>query len=323
MRIADIKPGQQVRTQLLVSRAETRVSRTGGKYLWSLLKDREGASMVALMFDAPASALDSVVPGVTVDVVAEADEYQGNVNLKLTSIDPAAEQWDLSELLPKSEKDPDEMLRNLREYAAGIEDTEVSAVVESVLRLPQVADRLAKWPAAKMRHHAVVGGLIEHVLEVLSLADATCRIFPALDKSLLFAGCILHDIGKVVELSLGAEIDYAPEGVMVGHVVIGDELVNTACVETKCPPDKAMVLRNLVLSHHGSFEFGSPVLPKTPEAVALHLIDMLSSQTRNALESVAHASHRSPGDPISQWDRSAARSWFIGASGPQQEDEAQ
>lgn len=315
MKVSEIQAGKGVEGRFLAAQVERRTASNGRDYLRTVLRDKGGDSIVALQFDAPDSVFDAVTPGTTVEVRGEAEEYRGSTNLKIASIEPAAEQWDASELLPKSVKSEADMTATLHEYVGRIEDPAIRTVVERVLSYPDVGDRLGRWPAAMRRHHAQIGGLLEHILELLLITDAVVELYPSVSKDLVYAGCILHDIGKVAELGIEGQIDYTPVGLMVGHVVLGAEMVSRACAETECPDDTTLRLRNIVLSHHGTLEWGSPVLPKTPEAVAVHNIDMLSSQLRQAVDATEKSSPRAPGDPMGQWNRSWGRNWFLGSDG--------
>lgn len=315
MDVADIKLGIKVRGKFLAAQVERRTARTGKNFLWTILKDKSGEGIVGRQFDTPEALFASIVPGLTVDVEGEADEFQGSTNVRITKIAPSAEQWDASELLPRSQKSASEMKLALDGYVARIENQHVRSAVEHVLASPEVADRLGRSPAAKSRHHAVVGGLLEHILELLAIAATVADVYPQIRRDYLYAGCILHDIGKVVELALGPDIEYTSEGIMIGHVVIGDELLTRACREVGCPPGMTLELRNMILGHHGTLEWGSPVLPKTLEALAVHQVDMLSSRVRQAIDVIQKISRRSPGDPVSQWDRASGQNWYLGVPG--------
>jgi len=126
------------------------------------------------------------------------------------------------------------------------------------------------------------------------------------------AGCIVHDIGKIAELGVGASFQYTAEGAMVGHIVLGDEMVARACRSVDCSPETTLRLRHMVLSHHGEKEWGSPVVPSTAEAMALHHLDQVSSQVRQAIDAVARGSKNIDDSGISAWDRMWSRTWFVG-----------
>ena len=312
MNIADIKPGNEVSGTYVVAESVTAEARTGKEYLRIALRDRDGDSIMGFFFDAPAAVLATNFAGKTVDVEAKAREYQGSVNLNLKSIRQAAEQWDAAESLPRSDLPAEQMKADLERYVEGIGDPEVAAVVKAVLADGEVAEKMERWPAAKARHHAVVGGLLQHVLELLRLADVVAELYPEVDRDLLVAGCIVHDIGKIGELGMGASFHYTAEGAMVGHIVLGDEMVARACRAVDCSAETTLRLRHMVLSHHGEKEWGSPVVPSTAEAMALHHLDQVSSQVRQAINAVERGSSRVDETGVSAWDRQWSRTWFVG-----------
>ena len=312
MNIADIKPGNEISGTYMVAESTVAEARTGKEYLRIKLRDREGDSILGFFFDAPAEVLKANFTAKTVDINAKAREYQGSVNLNLKSIRPAAEQWDVTDSLPKSDMSPDEMNADLEGYVNGITDPEIAAVVRAVLADEQVAEKFERWPAAKARHHAVVGGLLQHVLELLRMAAVVADLYPEIDRDLLVAGCITHDIGKTAELGIGASFQYTAEGAMVGHIVLGDEMVARACRSVDCSPETTLRLRHMVLSHHGEKEWGSPVVPSTVEAMALHHLDQVSSQVRQAIDAVTRGAKNVDESGISAWDRMWSRTWFVG-----------
>ena len=312
MNISAIKPGDSINATFLVGEARVAEAKNGREYLRALLRDKEGDSILAFFFAAPAEVLGTDFTGKTVDISAKVDEYQGSVNLKLKSIHPAVEQWDVSESLPRADIPAGDMTAELDRYVAGIGDAEVAAVVRAVLADPAVAGNLERWPAAKSRHHAVVGGLLQHNLELLKLADTVAEIYPEIDRDLLVAGCIIHDIGKIIELGVGAGFQYTADGAMVGHIVLGDEIVARACRAVECSDETTLRLRHMVLSHHGEKEWGSPVVPSTAEAMALHHLDQVSSQIRQAIDAVARGAKRPDESGTGQWDRQWSRTWFVG-----------
>ncbi len=312
MNIADIKPKDEVAGTYMVAESATAEARTGKEYLRITLRDREGDSILGFFFDAPPEVLAAKFTGKTVEINARAREYQGSVNLSLKSIRPAAEQWDVTESLPRARVSADQMNSDLAGYVEGIKDPEVGAVLRALLEDGEVAGKLERWPAAKARHHAVVGGLLQHILELLRMADVVADLYPEIDRDLLVAGCIVHDIGKIAELGMGASFQYTADGAMLGHIVLGDEMVARACRTVDCSPETALRLRHMVLSHHGEKEWGSPVVPSTAEAMALHHLDQVSSQVRQAIDAVERGSSRTDESGVTAWDRLWSRTWFVG-----------
>ena len=295
MRIADIRPGQMVSGTYVIASPDVRTSRTGDPYLRVTLRDQDRDSISALYFSVPPDLAAAVDAGQTYTVEGRAEEFRGQVNVKLTRMERSAEQWDATTLLPQGERDPAALRATIAAAADSIGHADVQAVVKAVLAQPAVAERLTTWPAAKGRHHAWVGGLAEHTVEMLQLADRVTETFPELDRDLVVAGVILHDLGKVLELDVTSEFSYTPAGNLEGHMVHGVQLLDAAVAEVECDAETAMLLRHLVLSHQGTREFAAVVEPMIPEAIALHFIDQLSSQVRPALEDVNAAKARGIG----------------------------
>ena len=291
MHVSDIQAGKPVAGTFLVAAAETRTTRKGDPYLRLTLRDATGATIDALYFGVSEREISDIVPAATYEIEGQGDEWQGRLNLKVKAVRRAAEQWDATALLPRSDQPADTLQQAIDQAASSIQNQEIRAVVQAVMALEPVAERLSVWPAAKSRHHAWLGGLAEHTVEMLRLADRVAEVFPDLDRDLLTAGVLLHDIGKVVELDLSADISYAASGNLEGHMVQGVRLLDHALAQEGCGEETAMLLRHLVLSHQGTRAFAAVVEPMTPEAIALHFIDQLSSQVRPAIEDVksAHA----------------------------------
>jgi len=279
----------------VIASPDVRTSRTGDPYLRVTLRDQDRDSIDALYFSVPPELAAAVDAGQTYTVEGRAEEFRGRVNVKLTRMERSQEQWDATALLPQGERDPAALRATIAAAADSIGDAQVQAVVQAVLAQPAVAERLTKWPAAKGRHHAWVGGLAEHTVEMLQLADRVTETFPELDRDLVVAGVILHDLGKVLELDVTSEFSYTAAGNLEGHMVHGVQLLDAAVAEVDCDAETAMLLRHLVLSHQGTREFAAVVEPMIPEAIALHFIDQLSSQVRPALEDVNAAKARGIG----------------------------
>ena len=295
MRIADIRPGQMVSGTYVIASPDVRTSRTGDPYLRVTLRDQDRDSIDALYFSVPPELAAAVDAGQTYTVEGRAEEFRGRVNVKLSRMERSAVQWDATALLPQGERDPAALRASIAAAADSIGNAQVQAVVKAVLSQPEVAERLETWPAAKGRHHAWVGGLAEHTVEMLQLAERVTETFPELDRDLVVAGVILHDLGKVLELDVTSEFSYTSAGNLEGHMVHGVQLLDAAMANVECDAETAMLLRHLVLSHQGTREFAAVVEPMIPEAIALHFIDQLSSQVRPALEDVNAARARGIG----------------------------
>lgn len=292
MNIADIKPGRMVQGVFLVASIEVREARTGTRFLRMSLRDRAGATIDAVFFQVTDAQIAAVTEGEPYEIDGRADEFRNRVNIKVDSIRPSEETWDATAYLPRSTKSAGELTGAIHDSIESITTPDLKDVLQAVVADPLVAERLPKWPAAKTRHHAWIGGLAEHTVEMLQIAERVARVFPQLDRDLLLAGVVLHDLGKLEELDLQASIVYSDAGNLEGHMVQGVRILDRALDATGCDGEIATLLRHLVLSHQGQLEYAAVTVPMLPEAIALHFIDQLSSQVRPAIEDVGAARER-------------------------------
>ena len=288
MNSADIRDGVKFEGAALVRSAEIRTTKAGKPYLEMTLADRSGA-IQAKCWDAPAAA---PAAGAVVAVTGRGGDYNGRIQLTLDSLGPAPEGMSTADFVPCAPRDPQAMLNDVLLAAAAIRDDAIRAIVGERIKEANADGRLLTFPAAKQLHHAERGGLLHHLTDMLRLAKALLDIHPWLDGDLLVAGVILHDLGKLSEMqtdAAGLASDYTTEGRLVGHIVRGAIDIARAGERIGADPERVALLQHLVLSHHGKLEFGSPVLPRIPEAEALSLIDMLDArlfEMRDALAGV-------------------------------------
>jgi 3'-5' exoribonuclease len=186
---------------------------------------------------------------------------------------------DFRDFFAASLRDPDEMWRELRSTVSTLDNPHIRRLLDAFLDDPDIATRYRIAPAAKTIHHAFRGGLLEHVCSLCGLAKLVASHYKTVDPNLLIAGVVLHDIGKIYELTYERGLGYSPEGQLVGHIATGIRMLTQ---KLQAFPDFPIELRNLVehliLSHHGKLEFGSPKLPIFPEALLLHYIDDMDSK---------------------------------------------
>ncbi|HHH81785.1 MAG TPA: HD domain-containing protein [Chloroflexi bacterium] len=186
-----------------------------------------------------------------------------------------------------------------------------ASLVRTFYSDPNWASRLMEAPSARRVHHAHFGGLLEHTYELLLLAQPLVDLYPEIDADLLLAGILLHDIGKLEELSWGYDTDYTDEGRLLGHIVLGERLISRAidAIE-EFPGGRALEILHLVIAHHGRCEWGSPRRPKSIEAVALHYLDNLDAQVNRFKLLTEEA--RTNGDTWTPYDRMLSRSLYAG-----------
>lgn len=290
--VADLQDGQAFSSTFLVREKEIRKSpRTGKSWLELSLTDRTG-SIAGKMWDhfeeiAKAFECDDVV-----QVRARVKVYNAQKELTLEQIIPVAERdYDLADFLAHTRFDVEKLFADLRAAIVGMKNPWLKKLLESVVNDPEISARMKRAPAAMTMHHAFIGGLLEHVVSLIGLSKGVIVNYPELDPDLLLTGIVLHDIGKIDELNYGRGISYSTEGRLLGHITIGALKVREKIhAIAGFPAPLATLVEHLILSHHGSLEFGSPSLPQTREAIALHFLDDMDSKMaamRSSIESPA------------------------------------
>jgi len=277
--VDQIKERDQLKTVFLVRDKNLAMAKNGKPYLTLKLMDRTGeiegriwdnADYIAGLFDKD----DFVV------VQGKASLYLGKMQLIIQSLEKMDEEGvDLAAFLPVSRFSTDELQAKLKEKVASIQQSHFRQLMELFLADAEFLSMYSAAPAAKSMHHVFLGGLLEHSLSVADLAEDICKRYPELNRDLLLLGALLHDVGKVVELSYQRSFGYTDEGKLLGHIILGVEILDTKIRQIKqFPPRDAMLIKHLLLSHHGQYDYGSPKRPKTLEAVALNFIDDLDSK---------------------------------------------
>ncbi|HUJ33290.1 MAG TPA: HD domain-containing protein [Candidatus Acidoferrum sp.] len=278
--VADLADGQAVLSLFLVCEKEIRTSaRTGSSWLQLELGDRTG-SISAKMWDNFADLAATFEAGDVVQIRGRAKLYNGQLELALEQIVPVAENaYDLGDFLPHTKYDVEALYASLRSAVGAAKNPWLKQLLENIVDDPAIAPRLKRAPAAMTMHHTFIGGLLEHIVSLIGLSAAVTAHYPELDPDLLLAGIVLHDVGKIDELRYAREIDYTTEGRLLGHIMLGVGMVRDRIKTIPgFPPALAVIVEHLILSHHGSHEFGSPSLPQTREAVVLHYLDDLDSK---------------------------------------------
>ncbi|TLM61380.1 MAG: HD domain-containing protein [Deltaproteobacteria bacterium] len=213
-------------------------------------------------------------------VAGKASLYMGKMQLVIQEVTKLADEAvDLADFLPVAARPVKEMIGDLTARVASLRNPHLSALMKAFLADEAFLAAYSRAPAAKAMHHVYLGGLLEHSLAVADLAEDICRRYPGLDRDLLIVGALLHDVGKVSELRYARSFEYTDAGKLLGHIVIGVEMVEERLRGLPgFPVELAVLLKHLLLSHHGQYEYGSPKRPKTLEAVILNFIDDLDSK---------------------------------------------
>jgi 3'-5' exoribonuclease len=209
-----------------------------------------------------------------------ASRFDERLQMKIDQLRKASpSEVDKSDLMPSTTYDVAALWRQLLGFVDSFTDPDLKLLLATMLADPELAGAYREAPAAKQLHHAWLGGLLEHVISLLTLADRVAPHYPILHRDLLLTGVILHDIGKVRELSWEIGFEYTIEGSLLGHIQIGSALAEKAIDSLpNFPPKLKTLVLHMILSHHGKLEFGSPKLPMIPEALALSFIDDLDAK---------------------------------------------
>lgn len=306
--VKDIREKDLVETAFLVVEKAVVTSKNGTRYIRLRLRDCTG-EIEGRIWEEVDQLGERFQRGDLVVVKAEAVQYQGKLQLNVMELRPLGEgKLPLEDFLPPPRRDPQEMLEELKALAQGVEDPHLRRLVMAFLRDEGFLKDFLRVPASKGLHHARVGGLLEHTLSVATLVKRLRGHYPGVDWDLLTAGAILHDVGKVKEIQLGPAFDYSSEGKLLGHIVLGVEMVSERIKGMEgFPRERAVLLKHLLVSHHGRKEWGSPELPRTPEAELLHRLDDLDAKVDGIMEWI----ERGEGE-WTDYHRAFERSFFRG-----------
>jgi 3'-5' exoribonuclease len=298
-----------VTSYFVLSSLQVRDKKQGGQYLALIVSDKAG-SLEARMWDDVADPIANCTEGSYVKVQGDISKYNGKYQITLKKLRLAADsEIEAADFQPSTKFDVEEMWAELRGYVAAFRNVELQRLVFAFLDDERIGPAFKVAPAAKRLHHAWLGGLLEHVVTLVRVCLAAAPFYPEVDQDLLVTGAILHDIGKVRELEWKSSFSYTLEGQMIGHISIAQGMLREKVQELAPFPEKLRVLvEHMILSHHGKYEFGSPKLPMTPEAILLSALDDLEAKMqamRNEF-AAAEASGKSSGE-VTDWVRSMDR----------------
>jgi len=291
----------------LVQSKETRSTRDGKPYLALRLGDRTGTIEARVW--GGSEKIEDFDRDDVVKVEAAVESYRGQIQLKVRQLRRAPEaETELADFLAATAKDVEALYAELLGVARGLWNAHLRALVLAVLEDPELAPRLKQAPGAKTLHHAYRGGLLEHVVSLCRLCRLAAQNYPDVDLDLLLTGAVLHDLGKVYELSYERSFDYTTEGNLLGHIAMAYELLGRKMdALAGFPPDLRTLVLHLLLSHHGRLEFGSPVTPKFPEAVLLHYLDDVDSKMEAMRAGLAAAAATGREGDWTEWNRALDR----------------
>lgn len=275
--ITKLQVGEQVDQYLLIKESKKGVTTVGKPFMSLILQDRSG-DIEAKLWDTNEEHEQMYRAQVIVRVGGEIHDYRGKNQLRVKQIRVARpeEGVQISDLLPTAAIPKEQLFENLMQFFFEIKNPNISRITRNLIKKHQ--DKLLIFPAASKNHHDYASGLLDHVVSMLRLSQAICDLYPTLNRDLMYAGIILHDIGKVIELTGPVGTAYTIEGNLLGHITIMVNEIGQAAKELGIEGEEVMLLQHLVLSHHGKEEWGSPKKPMIQEAEIIHYIDNIDAK---------------------------------------------
>jgi len=287
--LSDCVPGDMIEDVYVVSGKQLSPSSNGKHFIKAFVSDRS-AQVTARMWNATPEIFRSMPDSGFLRLRAKIENYQNNLQCIIEQFFPAKQgTFDISELLPQTKKNIPRMYARASEILGSIQNRHLAALLQAYLDDEKLMADFCRAPAAMSFHHAFIGGLLEHTLNAMEVADAVCGFYPGLNRDLVIAGIFLHDIAKTWELSYDCAFGYTDGGQLVGHIVKSvlwveqKRLAAEAILGEKIPQPLIDVLQHIILSHHDKPEFGSPKTPATPEAIAVHQIENLDAKLMMSL----------------------------------------
>lgn len=285
--INEILENENVVEHYLCKSKQLMKSRAGKPYLSLKLQDKTGT--VDAKIWAISNEIKPFEENDFVKIDATAVTYQGEIQLNVKKLRKSQEgEYNAADYIPSTEKNIPSMLAELYSYIDDIEDVYIkSLLTEIFVNNTEIKEKLPKHSAAKNMHHGVFGGLVEHTLSVVQICSFMAPRYKYVNRDMLLACAMLHDIGKIFELSDFPVNDYTDDGQLIGHIIIGTELISEAAAKIDgFPPRLLSLIKHCILSHHGEYEYGSPQLPKTMEAFILHCADNADAKIKAVEEAI-------------------------------------
>jgi 3'-5' exoribonuclease len=300
VRVSELKSGSRVEACYLLQNFQVRPRKDGGNFVTLVLRDATG-KITGVMWDGfDALSSGQIRDNDYVEVAGEVLTYNGQLQFRVSRIRKLGDdEVDASLFLPVSPVPVSEMEAEFAQVLAKVEDVDLQMLLGSIFQEGPMMEKFRRAPSAVSMHQAYLGGLLEHTLCVVRNALKISDNYPTVNRSFLIAGGLLHDIGKTMEFVYDKKIGYSDVGRLLGHISMGNTLVEIHCSRIKgFPADKKVLLQHMLLSHHGMLEYGSPRRPKTLEALILHHCDQLDAQISNFME---HSPQESAQDGEPRW----------------------
>ncbi|SFL60289.1 3'-5' exoribonuclease YhaM family protein [Pelosinus propionicus] len=279
-KIRDFQPGDLIQSFFLVKAAEYKTTSTNKSYLDLTLVDSTG-EINAKIWDHSTETEPKCNVNMLVRIRGSVSEWQSRLQLKIDKIRVATQEdaLNIGDFVPVAPYSPEAMYGEIEKYISMIENADIGKIVSTLVAANK--EKLLLYPAAKQNHHAVRSGLLYHITTMLKMGEKVSEVYVSLNRDLLFAGIILHDIAKIAEMNaseLGIVSEYTVEGELLGHIIQGIKMIDQTAVAVGADPEASLLLQHMVLSHHYEPEFGSPKRPMIPEAEILHYLDIMDAR---------------------------------------------
>ena len=298
--INQFSEGESINQVFVANGKQLRPNRQGNLYLQLTLSDKSG-SVNAMQWNANQSVYDSFENGDYVGIKGTTQLFNGNLQIIVQQLKKADEsRVDEADFVTLTNENIGQLIVQLRQFVDSISHPQLQSLCQQYLDSKDIMEKFSQAPAGVKNHHAYQGGLLHHVVSLMELAESVVQHYPEVDRDLVLAGVLLHDLSKTDELAYERSLEYTDEGQLVGHLVMGVELLGKQIDQweanqgTTFPNDIAIQLKHMIVSHHGQYDFGSPKLPMTLEALVLHMIDNLDAKVHQF--SHAMDSEANPGD---------------------------
>ena len=283
--ISTLREGERINEIYLCKSKQAAMTKNGKPYDNVILQDKTG-TLDAKIWDVGSVGIEEFEAMDYIAITGDITSFQGNLQCSIKRARKVGEgEYDPADYLPVSDKDIDAMYNELMGYIDSVKNQYLSKLLHSFFDNEEFERRFKFHSAAKSVHHGFAGGLLEHTLSVVKMCEYLANTYPILNRDLLYASAICHDIGKTKELSLFPDNDYTDDGQLIGHIVIGVEMLDDAIRSIPDFPVKtANEWKHCIIAHHGELEYGSPKKPALAEAVALNLADNTDAKLQTLTE---------------------------------------
>jgi 3'-5' exoribonuclease len=300
--LRDCVPGDVMEDVYVITGKQLSATTTGKFFIKAFIGDRT-CQVTARMWNATREIFNSIPESGFLKIRGRMENYQNNLQFIIEQLWPAKDgTYDVSDLMPHTQRDIDQMCQQLFELCGSIQNRHLAALIQAYLDDEELMNSFCKAPAAMNFHHAYIGGLLEHTLNAMQVADSVVRFYPGLNRDLILAGIFLHDIAKTWELNYDCAFSYTDGGQLVGHIVksaiwvehkakVAEQIIGEAI-----PQPLIDVLQHIIISHHGTPEFGSVKCPSTPEAIVVHTIENMDAKLMMALSATRNPDGNTGGE---------------------------